>query len=283
MPTFNPKDAISGGIRGITQFVGTLEEIKYDIYSPEAQANQAHLLFIDVVIEKAGKQVELEGARLTEYLKQSEEPGSKWMKSCEKWIAFGISVGLLSGADDPKINDDLFKVFTAKRIRFLKIPLVQGNAGKGISPGLGFVPLKLIDSDEEVEAPTYGHNAFQGQTVSGNTREKVAKKVSDEAIEFVVAMAMSDEGGLTAQQVESLCMDTAAHRAVVVRGGGVPAVLEAAMEKGLLVFDGDVYLAPGSAIDPSDEDKAEITAEQEQQRLSDEARGAQNPTEELPA
>lgn len=255
MAIANPKKAVGGGLRGITQFIGQLTEYKEDQPNERFGGTQSHFLYTEAIVERAGKPVELKDGRLTDYVKESDEPNSTWMKKCAAFIDFALKNELLTQdeVDNIETGEDLMKPFMGKRIRYEKVVLVPGN--EKISPGLSFVPKALVGESEEPMEPVYGQAAASTGSVSAAAKESAKVEVAPEAIELV-ASKVTDPDGLTKDQVKTMVMNSAANRALIIsKGGGLDRVLTAAVSNGVLAFNGEVYF-PAETVNP---DTGEVT------------------------
>lgn len=242
----NPKKAVSGGLRGITQIVATLSEYEHSRASENAAIPglSTVFLFTDVVIEAAGKAVELKDSKLTDYLKEGDEPQSKWMKTLTLWIDFAIKHEFFTEDDEAAI-DTLFDYFLEKRIRYTKMVITQASGG--YSPGLAFVPVALLGEDDSAEELILGRGALdpnaKGKQATARTTIK-SDEVSVEVMAAVVSHLDEEPDGLDKDQFNTVVMKQgdAASRMPIVQAGGFGKVLDACVASGYIDFNGEVYV-----------------------------------------
>lgn len=259
MPIFQPSKAVAGGIKGITQIVSNLEGYAGDQDS-KYEGTQSLFIFVDVEVERAGKVVAVKDSKLTEYVKEGDEPNSKWIKLCNAWIAFAVDQGWLEDKNDKRIEEGeegFFKLFYNRRIRYSKVVLVEGNTEKGFSPGMGWVPIKLMGDDEKAEDVVYGLQATASSISKQREADAIKKEMSQEALDIVTNALEGEEDGLDKNQLKTVAMASTGSRATIIKVGGLDSVLDAAASMGLVIFNGDVYVLGSEPVDAADNEEAD--------------------------
>lgn len=227
-----------GGMKGVLEFTGRLEEIEEEVEGNYGPQDAYH--YYDVEITESEEEVDLDEGRFTSWTKHSSRKNSVAGKTAFAWMDFAEAHNL-----EPDADDDLTPVqqvasaFKDKHVRYRR---VTHEFGEGMNPGSSFVPVELME-----KAPAKPAGRGTKPAPAKPTPSKPAKKEpAPEIVEAIVAAVGED--GATRDIIRREVVKKAALRTALGASGGLDTVLAILVDLGTLT-ESEGYYAPVSAED----------------------------------
>lgn len=212
-----------GGVKGVTEFIGRLEDIDEEVDGQFGPQDEWHYHNVEVV--ESEEDVTLDEGRYTAWTKHSTRKNSVSGRNAFMWMDFAEQHGLEPDDSEDSPLQQIASAFKDKRIRFRR---TTHDFGKDMSPGSSFVPVELMA----------GKKAAPKKAV---TSEKPEPKgdIPDEITEAIIAAVGED--GATRDVIRREVVKKAALRTALGKAGGLDTVLAKLVEGSVLYEDEGLY------------------------------------------
>ena len=222
---WNREDFKEGGTKGITEFIGVLDEVEDEVPGKFDKLQDVYH-FSAVEITQSEEDVTLENDELVTYTTHSRRKNSTSGKLAELWMDFCDAQRL----DSPP--DSLYGMpIRYKRETF--------DFGPDMNPGSGFVPVEIPDAKPSKKVRGAAQVTHSGRNGKNAPPALDAKLVA-------LAVATAGEDGATRDLLRRELTKRASDRASIVALGGIDTYLTLLVESGDLTEDDGVYVASPS-------------------------------------
>lgn len=235
----------SGGLKGITKFVGELDEIEDDVEGKFGM--QLALYFSEVEVLESVDEVSLEDGKYTDWIKQSNRTGS---------VNEAFATNIREFIKDHDLGKSVPDSIYGNRIIWERQTVVEGDEEKKMSPGTCLVPIAL--EGEEDEKPAKKSKASK----SSKSTEKKGRKakpepepepdedddsenessIPDTLVDFIVETVGED--GATRDLIRRNITKKTPMRKAMTEAGGLETVLDYLVENERLTEEDGTYFQP---------------------------------------
>lgn len=227
--SWRKEDFVEGGIKGVTEFIGILDEVEEEVPGKFDKLQDIYH-FSDVEITASEEEVTLENNELTAYTTHSRRKNSTSGKLADIWIDFCEAHNL----DAPP--DSLYGV----RARYQRQTF---DFGPDMNPGSGFAPIDIIDEKPKKAVPD---RAARPSQRASKPKDDEPPALDKELVEL--ARDTAGEDGATRDLLRRDLTKKSSQRTKVVAAGGIDNLLAQMVEQGYLFEEDGVYTAADSPI-----------------------------------
>jgi hypothetical protein len=246
---FNRDAYVEGGMRGVVEFIGRLEEIEEEVEGSYGPQDAYH--YYDVEVTESEEEVELEEGRYTAWNKHSIKKNSVSGKTAYVWMDFAEAHGF-----EPPDDDDLTpvqQIAEAFKDRLVRYRRMTHEFGEGMNPGQSFVPVEDMEAEKKTTpARRTGRTNDAAKSTPARTPRAPAKPKGPAQEVVDAVMTAVGEDGSTRDLIRRAVVKKAALRTALGEAGGLDKVLEYLVENDKLTEADGFYAVP------EDNDEGEV-------------------------
>lgn len=231
------KGLVETGFNAIVFFKGTLTEIEEDLPSdfPDNKGNvqyQSKFTWSDVELLAWEAPVTIEDDELRKFVTQKDTKKSTWGQMQRDIEAFANRHHLEGVLPDCIKNE----AFIWARVEY--------SFGRGISPGLAWVPVDTLENIEKYQKGLVeGGSIDTGKDASGKKGPKIPDSIEPAVEKATLAAA---DGGASSDDIKQALIGKGPTRKGMAAAGGVDSVIAYLLGTGALVEEDGKYVAQSS-------------------------------------